>query len=685
MLNLRRASDLKPITLDPNVALGAGGEGSVFEAGNYLAAKIYRKPSKAVQLKLKAMLSQNVFINMDSSIAWPVDLLLDEADQIVGYLMPQVVAARPLVDYYNPKTRLGFSPFFSYRDLHRTARDLSAAVESLHIKGYVIGDLNESNILVTKTAQVTLVDADSIQVIDGETLYRCRVGKAEFMPPELQGQLLSEVTRTKEQDNFALAILIFQTLMEGSHPFAGIYTGEGEPPSLAARISAGHFPYSKQTIPYRPSPFAPPITILHPILQEYFQRCFVDSQQSLQTRPTASQWQQALTIAEQELRTCKINPGHFYGSHLDTCPWCYRKALLKDNDPFPEKFNLPKTTLATVKSKKLSEFGILFGISIVFIAAMVLTLWLGKPNDTSYLIGSFQSEKLQITFCKDGNSISFPEIENLEFLQDFKPYCSPSQFNSLGSIYNHTWPQSYQYEKHTRSDNTVTLNASKQGFGFSAKAVLSGNALSPNGLYFASLLNSNNYNPNQFNSTRSVLIFSARSKKLLRKLDNEVNQIYRTTLGALAFSPDSKMLAVSQSPDSIRIYNVDSGEIISEIHIPEVVDGLRFVNNGSVLLISDPSIKGYRLVNIHNSKIIRLIQNQGSSQSAITFSNDGKLVALITSGDNQIIIYDTLSGNILKTLSASNESFNYLIFSKDSKKIAVSDANNTVRVYDLKL
>ncbi len=361
MYKLRRASNLMPLTLNPKAALGAGGEGSVFEVGNRLAAKLYRKPSEAIQNKLKTMLVQQSPDAQDESIAWPMDLLLDESGIIVGFLMPQAIAAQPIVDYYNPKTRLGFSPSFNYRDLHCTARNLAAAVEKLHEQGYVIGDLNESNILVTQTAQVTLVDADSIQVIDGENLYRCRVGKAEFMPPELQGQNLSEVTRTDEQDNFALAILIFQTLMEGCHPFAGIYTGEGEPPSLAARIAAAHFPYSGQSVPYRPSPLALPLTLLHPKIQEFFQRCFVDSQRNPQIRPTAAQWHEALTVAEQELRSCTVNIQHAYGSHLATCPWCERKNLLKGRDPFPAKVETPKESVSVIATAKdiMKRYGFL--------------------------------------------------------------------------------------------------------------------------------------------------------------------------------------------------------------------------------------------------------------------------------------------------------------------------------------
>ena len=56
-------------------------------------------------------------------------------------------------------------PSFNRRYLHRTARNLAAALRALHESDYVIGDLNESNVMVTPSALVTVIDADSFQVL----------------------------------------------------------------------------------------------------------------------------------------------------------------------------------------------------------------------------------------------------------------------------------------------------------------------------------------------------------------------------------------------------------------------------------------------------------------------------------------------------------------------------------------
>ena len=133
-----------------------------------------------------------------ASIAWPVDLLRStgERGRVVGFLMPRVQDMFSVIDLFVPKTRLEKCPLFTYQYLHRTARNIAAALAPLHARGYVVGDINELNILVSTSALVTLVDTDLFQVRDaGGKVYRCGVGKAEFTPPELQGRTLREVDR----------------------------------------------------------------------------------------------------------------------------------------------------------------------------------------------------------------------------------------------------------------------------------------------------------------------------------------------------------------------------------------------------------------------------------------------------------------------------------------------------------
>ena len=341
-MRLQSFSNIQTVVL--GAELGGGGEGKIYEVQGEpsLVAKVYHQGKNINGDKLKVMFAyppQDPGITQNHvSIAWTVDLLCStNSQQIVGFLMGKASNMRPIHSFYTPKTRRQELPGFNYLYLHRTARNLAAAIGALHARDYVVGDVNESNILVAETALITLVDTDSFQVRDPQNgmVYRCPVGKPEFTPPELQGKNFRDIDRSPEHDLFGLGVLIFQLLMEGTHPFEGIFQGTGEPPPKEKRISAGHFPYSLN-VPYRPKPFAPSFNTVSPSLQKLFLLCFKDGHQDPKARPDARTWVKALEEAENNLITCSVNKNHLYGNHLNACPWCERTMKLKGRDPFPE-------------------------------------------------------------------------------------------------------------------------------------------------------------------------------------------------------------------------------------------------------------------------------------------------------------------------------------------------------------
>jgi serine/threonine protein kinase len=323
--------------------LGSGGEGTIYliDGSKPLAAKIYNKPTSESENKLLAMLAAPPVDLTQSaehiSIAWPIDLLdsCDTTPAFKGFLMPLVSKSdfRPIHVFYGPADRQKFCPLFDYSYMHRTARNLAAATSALHKKGYVIGDVNGRNVLVSDQALVTIVDTDSLQVPDSNGhLYRCPVGTDEFTPPELQGKDFGTLDRKVEHDLFGLAVMIFQLLMEGTPPFAGeVKHGGNFPPS--ERIMKGYFPYGSRSeiVPPRQ---APPFSLLYPKLQALFRDCFDSGHRDPSRRPTADTWKEHLEEAESRLIKCSANVRHRFGDHLGSCPWCERKKLW-GRDPFP--------------------------------------------------------------------------------------------------------------------------------------------------------------------------------------------------------------------------------------------------------------------------------------------------------------------------------------------------------------
>jgi Tol biopolymer transport system component len=345
-MHLERANGGGAISFSSSFPLTCGGEGCIYPIPQepLLLAKIYHHPDKERARKLALMVARPLEDPMAAqghvAVAWPMDVLRDRdrRGQVVGFIMQRVSDMFPIVNFYNPSGRRQSCPLFNWYYLHQTARNLAAAFAAVHRRDSLVADVNGRNILVSQRALVTLVDTDSFQVRDPESghTFRCPVGTAEYTPPELQGCELSEIDRNLQHDCFGLAVILFQLLMEGTHPFAGAYLGRGDAPPYEERIRVGHFPYaSKNHVPYRPMPVAPPLSILHPVLQHMFVRCFEDGYRDPSARPDAPSWQTALEEAAATMVTCRANEQHRYGKHLASCPWCERAKQLGGRDPFP--------------------------------------------------------------------------------------------------------------------------------------------------------------------------------------------------------------------------------------------------------------------------------------------------------------------------------------------------------------
>lgn len=310
--------------------LARGGEATVhrIQGQSGLVAKLYTRPREGAAEKLRHMLVSPPVDPTRSlghaSIAWPRDLLLDANGRLVGFTMPLITDAVSLLEVFNPRRRAQVLPGFDRRYLHRTARNLASSLGALHAAAYVVGDLNEGNILVTPRTLVTLIDVDSFQVEERRggmiVIHPCPVGRAEYTAPELQGQAFADTWRRPEHDSFGLAVLVFQLLMNGGHPYRGQWLGGGEPPGIEDKIARGLFPWSGASAELAPPAGAPPLDALHPELVELLLRCFVDGQQRPALRPGAEAWAEALGVAEGHLVACPN--GHWFSDHLRRCPEC---------------------------------------------------------------------------------------------------------------------------------------------------------------------------------------------------------------------------------------------------------------------------------------------------------------------------------------------------------------------------
>lgn len=299
--------------------IGKGGEGDVFllSGEDKKAVKIYRLHSPDREAKVKTMVACQLWRNFEL-VAFPEQIVAARSGRFAGFSMRLVEGFREIHDLYGPKSRKEHYPKADFRRLVRAAANAARAVGEVHNSSCVIGDLNESGLLVSSEMKVALIDADSFQLTLDGRVYPCLVGKAEFTAPELHNQSLAGVTRTRAHDHFGLAVAIFQLLFMGRHPYAG--RQKGSDLSLDEMIARNLFAYSKR----RQTGAAPPGVL--PSLDDFpaeigdaFERAFgLDPSK----RPSAKEWVALLQNLERRLTRCANDQAHYYPSAAKACPWC---------------------------------------------------------------------------------------------------------------------------------------------------------------------------------------------------------------------------------------------------------------------------------------------------------------------------------------------------------------------------
>jgi len=120
---------------------------------------------------------------------------------------------------------------FSFEQRGNVAR----AVASVHQAGCVIGDINHQAFWSRSGRRPALIDADSFQVSTPNSRFLCQVGVPSTPRLNCRCKSLASIVRHQITMQFGLAIVIFQLLFMGRHPFVGSVRN-GETPPLHEAI-----------------------------------------------------------------------------------------------------------------------------------------------------------------------------------------------------------------------------------------------------------------------------------------------------------------------------------------------------------------------------------------------------------------------------------------------------------------
>ncbi|RXK65549.1 DNA-binding protein [Stenotrophomonas sp. MA5] len=321
--------------------LKSGGAGSVFTLKERPreVAKLYHSAKDVLfyERKLRAMLELQPDLptlreggRERVQIAWPTGLLRDCGGRFVGFSMPILdVSATTDLEHVLQERQARVEKLPTGLGAKMTlAANLAATLAALHRCQHYVVDLKPLNVRFYRDSLfIAMLDCDGFSIQGKDERFPAGQVTTDYLAAEFQQR---GVTPGEEeaQDRFALAVIVFQLLNSGLHPYAGRPQGGDVPNDLPGRIAARLYPYGRRGISrLLPAPVSGH-EMFPPALRDLFDRAFSAQPQR---RPSAQEWSSLLMGYAQrsggQLVACSQDASHQHFAGLP-CAACARAGLV---------------------------------------------------------------------------------------------------------------------------------------------------------------------------------------------------------------------------------------------------------------------------------------------------------------------------------------------------------------------
>ncbi|WP_215409269.1 hypothetical protein [Janthinobacterium sp. JC611] len=320
----------------------SGGAGSVYLLPGAPAqvAKLYHPhlDRAANRRKLEAMLelSPELPDQVENGkryvqIAWPQAAVFDGQGGFAGFVMPLLDMAQTAELEHIMQERqaraaglpTGLGPKLTL------AANLAAVIDALHQQQHYVVDLKPVNLRFYRDSlYIAMLDCDGFSIQGHAERFPAEQFTADYLAPEFQRKGMPAGTEMA-QDRYALAVVIFQLLNFGIHPYSGRPGNAQVATDIPGRIRDGCYAYGvkrhKQLAPNATSGHA----LMPPELRAMFDRAFSPSPKP--QRPSAADWAQLLRGYAQrsggKLVVCAVNAEHQHFAGLG-CAACARDKVI---------------------------------------------------------------------------------------------------------------------------------------------------------------------------------------------------------------------------------------------------------------------------------------------------------------------------------------------------------------------
>lgn len=193
--------------------IAKGPEGGFYMLSTGKILKLFHQvpllPERA--MKIEALLAREIVMD---GLIWPEEAAYNGAGALVGYTMPRLkgrllhksVWGKALIEKYYPN--------WNRKHLANLCLSIVHLFDALHENHILMGNVNGLNIFIQHEKEIYFCNTDHYQINN----LPCPLATPLFTRPALQNTDFSTYVRTLEDENFAIAVLIFKTLFPGKDP-----------------------------------------------------------------------------------------------------------------------------------------------------------------------------------------------------------------------------------------------------------------------------------------------------------------------------------------------------------------------------------------------------------------------------------------------------------------------------------